>query len=304
MNILTSDISHQCLTLKDFSKQTINKFVEKISHYKVAVLQDTDPEALHKMRVGMRKLRSILQILEPVVILPRVCNRQSIGKMAKVLGVVRDLDVAIETLKNVIYQDLPSYENQVSKEIHAVLYRRRHKAFKKLRVCLNKEYRAFMAAYSRWLENPRLRSKYIANKCISDVLPDLILPKIAIFFLHEGWSVTDLKNKRCKQTMHDLRKCTKGIRYQIEYFLPYLNASTTPFLPVLETSQELLGQMQDGLVIRKLLKIVSCKKGKQKLPILSCFFDEKTAQAWKDWQSTKTQLCNQDWRRSLRMALI
>jgi CHAD domain-containing protein len=104
--------------------------------------------------------------------------------------------------------------------------------------------------------------------------------------------------------MHDLRKCTKGTRYQIEYFLPYLNADTTPFSPVLETSQESLGQMQDGLVVRKLLKTANCKKGRQKLPVLSCFFDGKIAQAWEDWQSVKTQLCNKDWRRSLRMVSI
>jgi CHAD domain-containing protein len=303
MKILTSSISQQCLTMKDFSKQTINRFVGKISHYKLAVMQDTDPEALHKMRVGMRKLRSILQVLEPVIISPKVCNQRSISKMANVLGVVRDLDVAIEILRDAICKDLPICENQVLKEIHAVLYRRRHKAVKKLRICLNKEYQVFMTAYSRWLENPRFRSKYIASKYVSDVLPDLLLPKIAIFFLHEGWFLTDVKDKSCQQTMHDLRKCTKGIRYQIEYFLPYLNADTTPFLPVLETSQELLGQMQDGLVIRKLLKIVSCKKRK-KLPVLSCLFDRKTAQAWEDWQSVKTQLCNQDWRRSLRMVII
>jgi CHAD domain-containing protein len=304
MNTLTSDLSRQYLTMKDFSEQTINRFVEKISYYRVAVLQDTDPEALHKMRVGMRRLRSILQVLEPVVILPTACNQQSIGKMANVLGVVRDLDVAIETLRDAIYKDLPNCENQALKRIHAVLFRRRRKAFKKLRVCLNQEYLVFMTACSRWLENSQFRNKCVASECISDILPDLLLPKIAIFFLHEGWFITDIKDKSCQQTMHDLRKCTKGIRYQIEYFLPYLNADTTPFLPVLETSQELLGQMQDGLVIRNLLKIVSCKKEKQKLPVLSYFFDEKTAQAWKDWQSTKTQLCNQDWRQSLRMALI
>ncbi len=304
MNTSTSNPSQQCLAMKDFVKQTINRFVEKISHYKAAVIQDTDPEALHKMRVGMRRLRSILQVLEPIIILPRVCNQQSIGKMAKVLGGVRDLDVAIETLREAIYKDLPNCENQVLKEIHDILSHRRHKAVKKLKVCLDKEYRVFTVACSQWLENPQFCNKCIASECIYDILPDLLLPKIAIFFLQEGWFITDIEDKGCQQTMHNLRKCTKSVRYQIEYFLPYLNVDTTPFLPILETSQELLGQMQDGLVIKKLLEIVSYKKRRQKLPVLSGFSDEKTTQAWEDWQSIKIQLCNQDWRRSLRMALI
>jgi CHAD domain-containing protein len=62
--------------MEEFAKETIIKLVAKIAQYKAAVLCDTDPEPLHKMRVGMRRLRSILQILEPVVILPRACNQQ------------------------------------------------------------------------------------------------------------------------------------------------------------------------------------------------------------------------------------
>ncbi len=303
MNTLTSSTSQQCLTMQDFTKETVIKFVEKIAQYKTAVLYDTDPEPLHKMRVGMRRLRSILQVLEPVVILPRACNQQSIGKIAKVLGVVRDLDIAIEILRCAAFQDIPNCENQGLKKIHAVISRHRHKAFKKLKACFDEEYRVFMADYFRLLENPRFCSQHIASQCVSNILPDLLLPKIAVFFLHEGWSIIDAKQEKYQPIMHDLRKCTKGIRYQIEYFLPYLNADATTFLPILEASQELLGQMQDGLVIRKILKIENCKKRRQKLPVLNSFFDKKTAEAWESWQPIKIQLCNQDWRRSVRMAL-
>jgi CHAD domain-containing protein len=304
MNTLTSDLYPQCLTMEDFSQKTIVKFVRKISRYKVAVLQDTDPEALHKMRVSMRRLGSILQVLEPVMILPKACNYRSIGELATVLGSVRDLDVVMENLQDVGYQELSEHESLALKEISAVLSHRRQKAFRKLKICLAKEYQVFIIACHRWLKKPKYRSHYIASQCISSVLPDLLSPKVTAFFLHDAWSIVERKGGKCELTMHDLRKHIKGIRYQIEYFFPCFNADPDPFLPLLETTQELLGEMQDELIIGELLKNIVGEKGVKELPVLSNFLNGKTLQAWEDWQLVRSQLCNQDWRRSLRMALV
>jgi CHAD domain-containing protein len=154
--------------MEDFAKQTIVKFVGKISYYEASVLQDTDPEALHKMRVSMRRLVSILQVLEPVIILPKACNYRSIGKLATVLGLVRDLDVVMGSLQDVGYQKLTEHERLVLKEISAILSDQRQKAFKKLKVCLAKEYQEFMVACHWWLEKPKYRSHYIASQCIDN----------------------------------------------------------------------------------------------------------------------------------------
>lgn len=304
MNTLTSNLCQQQLTVKDFAEQTIVKFVRQISHYEVAVLQDTDPEALHKMRVSMRRLSSILQVLEPVLILPKACSHRSIGELVTVLGLVRDLDVVMMSLQDAGYQQLPEHEQLALKEISAVLSHRRQKAFRKLKVCLAKEYQIFEVACYRWLEKPKYRSQYLASQYISDVLPDLLLPKITTFFLHDAWSIYERKRGKCEQTMHDLRKRIKNIRYQIEYFLPSLNADTAPFLPLLEKTQELLGEMQDELIIDKLLKNIVSKKGVKRLPVLSSVLNRKTLQAWEDWPAARIQLCNKDWRQSLRMILV
>ncbi len=60
------------LTIGDCAEQLITKFLQNINSYKSAILQDTDPEPLHKMRVGMRRLRTALNILAPVVCLPQL----------------------------------------------------------------------------------------------------------------------------------------------------------------------------------------------------------------------------------------
>ncbi len=73
------------------------------------------------------------------------------------------------------------------------------------------------------------------------------------FFLHDGWFVSGEEIDDRDAVLHDLRKHTKHIRYQLEYFLPFMSKDSAPFVPLLENTQELLGQMQDGIVLREFL---------------------------------------------------
>jgi CHAD domain-containing protein len=236
-----------------------------------------------------------------VIIFARI---SSLPQLSKVLGMVRDLDIMGETLQQASLQDIPDRERQILAKVSTVFTRRRRKAFVKMSTCLTKEYRAFKIDCQVWLDDPKYHNQYIANQLAADVLPDLLLPSIAAYFLHEGWFIADEKIKSSQLILHDLRKYTKRIRYQTEYFLSYLNADSTPFLPVLELTQELLGQMQDGVVLRKFISETIGKETVKNLPVLNGIFANKNIQAWDDWQLIKIQLCNQDWRRSLRIACI
>jgi CHAD domain-containing protein len=303
-NVSTSELPSYILAIGDCAEQAISKFIDKIARCEAAVLDDTDPEPLHKMRVGMRRLRTVLQILSPLVILPEPCTQKAVGRLAKVLGIVRDLDIMGETLQQASLQDIPARERQILAEVSTILTHHRHKAFVKMSACLTKEYRVFEIACKMWLDDPKYHNQYVASQFAVDVLPDLLLPSIAAYFLHDGWFIADDKTKGSQLILHDLRKYTKRIRYQTEYFFPYLNADATPFLPVLELTQELLGQMQDGLVLRKFISNTIGKETVKKLPVLNDIFAKKNIQAWNDWQSIKIELCSQDWRRSLRIACI
>jgi CHAD domain-containing protein len=299
------------LTVADFSKQIVTKFVHKIGQHEAFVLQDTAPEPLHKMRVAMRRLRTVLQVLEPLIILPDAFTGRAIGKLASMLGTVRDLDVMGEFLVAIgsgisaTHLEEPGQREQqnLAKVVHA-LTRRRRQAFGRLHKHLAKDYRSLMIAGQNWIDDPRFCHQKIANQPIADVLPDLLLPLIGSFFWQGGWWVTTTELSSSQTMLHDLRKCTKRVRYQTECFAPYLHSDSQSFLPLLEASQECLGQMQDVAVLQTVIQQVVGKNSARKMPILSDRLHQKTLQAWQAWQPMRLQLCDRDWRQSFRQAVL
>lgn len=75
-----------------------------------AVLQNTDIEAVHKMRVGSRRLRAVMDAYEGIAD-PKIFKPvyKLVKKTADVLGAARDTDVMIKNLQDQLEQ-LPSLE--------------------------------------------------------------------------------------------------------------------------------------------------------------------------------------------------
>ncbi len=299
----TAELLNESLTVADFAGQIIEKFVHKVGHHKALVLQDTEPEPLHKMRVGLRRLRTVVQVLEPLIILPDTFTSKAIGRLANVLGAVRDLDVMGEFLRE-IEQGLPDREQHILNKVANSLTRRRHQSFDRLERHLAKDYRVLVMAGQKWVCQPQYRYPAVATQPMADVLPDLLLPIISSFFLHGGWWITATDFSDNQAILHDLRKCTKRVRYQIECFSPCLNAEFTQLLLPLEASQECLGQMQDVAVLSDFIRQEVGENLAKKLPVLFDRLHQKTEQAWQDWQPIRVQLCDRDWRQSLRKAVL
>jgi CHAD domain-containing protein len=301
-HMLTSELLDKSLTVANFSQQVVDQLSRKIFHEKTTILQDSDPEILHKMRVKMRRLRTVLRVLEPLLILPRNFTPSSIGKLANVLGAVRDIDVMGELLQKAREQEIPDREQQILAKVASSLTHHRKKARAKMEQHVHRNYREFVIAGQTWLDRPQYHHQH--TQLIIDVLPDLLPPIIGAFFLHEGWLVTAEELSNSQAILHDLRKCTKRIRYQTECFFPYLNADYARFLPPLEATQEYLGQMQDISVLRNFISKSTNKKLAKNLPITDDRLDQKMQQAWQDWQPIKLQLSDRHWRQSLRCAAI
>lgn len=295
--------SLELLTVADFSQELIANFLRKIGGYQTLVLQDTEPEALHKMRVGMRRLRTILQVLEPLVLLPKDFSGRSIGKLAKKMGAVRDLDVMKESLQ-VTGQDLPPGEQKILTKIAKSLARRRRLAFVQLEKSLATSYRSIMKAGQQWTSHPRYRHASMASQSVANVAPDLLLPIIGGFFLHGGWGVLATELDENQAIVHDLRKCTKRIRYQTDFFSPYLSNELAQFLSPLEVGQECLGTMQDAAVLRDFIEQEVGRKFFEKMPVLIDRLEQEKEQAWQEWQAIREKLCDPQWRQSLRRAVL
>jgi CHAD domain-containing protein len=223
-------------TFGDWAYIALTKHFNKILKHEAEVLKDRDPEELHQMRVGMRRLRSAIAGFNIAIDLPKEASEKTIGKVARILGELRDLDVLKEVLETQYQPNLPEAEGKHLNAVLKKLEKQRKKAFSKVQEVLESElYKDFKKAFKKWLDKPQYQA--IGEIAISPILPDLLLPQVSRLLLHPGWligvemvegnvklsenldqnAVEDLLAKQGK-ILHDLRKEAKRTRYNMELF--------------------------------------------------------------------------------------
>ena len=230
-------IQSQANTFGDWAYLAIQKHFKKILKHEPAVLKDEDPEELHQMRVGMRRLRSAMVGFSLAVDLPAAGNPKKIGSIAKVLGKLRDLDVMNEALTQEHFAKLPSQEQEQLTLTLKTLAKRRKKALKNVHEVLNnKPYLKLKQSLQNWLDKPRYTA--IADVAIEMVLPDLLIPQLSRLLLHPGWLVgvtveggeiifsealsseqVDCLLENKGTLLHDLRKEAEGVTERLKSML-------------------------------------------------------------------------------------
>lgn len=313
--------SSSLLSFGDCAYQAIQKHFKKSVKYKADVLSDRDPEPLHQMRVGMRRLRTALQVFEPAIATP-IENRK-ISKIAKELGHVRDLDVLYIWFQAYLQQT--SLTPAEALELQLLLQRlqtRRSTQFNQMQKLLKgKQYRVFVSTIKDWLQHPKYTS--LAQLPIQTVLPDLLLPLITKLLLHPAWlvavttqaggvvpqEISDLETlnqdfHQWEPLLHDLRKQMKGVRYQTEFFRDFYNDAFRQQTQEFRLIQDQLGRLQDQMVLNQFLTDDLGTDWEQKIPSLSQFFQQERWQLWQLWQSHQRQYLDSGFRRELRSQLL
>lgn len=309
-------------TLGNWAYLAIEKHFKKILKQETDVLEDRSPEALHQMRVGMRRLRSIVTGFAPALDLPSSAQEKQIGKIARCLGKLRDLDVLKEALSDRYQPSLPSKEQQILDKAFTYLGKRRHKALEEVREILHhKSYKQFKQSLKEWLEEPEYHA--IAQLPIQEVLPDILLPTVSNLLLHPGWlvgiqaegtEIKPLKNLSHSAVeeliatdgtdLHELRKETKRVRYQMELFTDFYSPTYTAFEQDIKNIQEILGEIQDSLVLASFLADALDSETTKQLPKLAKQLAQTRYQMWQQWQPLQMRYLNSHIRHSFRSELL
>lgn len=131
--------TESAVTFGDWGKLAVEKHFEKILKHETAVLEDKDPEELHQMRVGIRRLRSAMIGFAPAIALPKTTTEKDVGHLGKVLGELRDLDVLKSTIETEYLPNLPASEQKYLAQAIQIITKKRKKAFKKVKSTLQKK---------------------------------------------------------------------------------------------------------------------------------------------------------------------
>ncbi|MGK7893156.1 MAG: CHAD domain-containing protein [Xenococcus sp. (in: cyanobacteria)] len=309
------------VTLKEWAKIAIAKHSRRMFKYEAEVLKDKDPEDLHQMRVGMRRLRSAIAGFALALDLPPTVSERNIAKIGRALGKLRDLDVLLAALENDYRPLLPKVEKKNLDKVIKSLYKQRKKELKRVRETLNsKLYLNLSQGLQDWLDQSQYQM--IGELSIYHVLPDLLLPQISQLLLHPGWLVgvklkdgsvnisDSLDKKAVKQLLeqkepilHDLRKVAKKTRYNLELFAHFYDDTYNYYVKQIEQIQEVLGQIQDCYVLREVLEKVLESKIAEKMPELASNFSKTRYEKWQEWQILQEEFLEDKTRQKLRQTI-
>jgi CHAD domain-containing protein len=268
------------ITIGECAVTAIGSYFKKWVNQEDPVRADQNPEALHQMRVGLRRLRSVLICFSPILppeiggLAPRL------GKIMGILGRVRDLDVLREELEQNYLPLLPPDEQVRLQEYIALIAPQRQKRFARaLKLLGSSFYQKTRGTIQKWLQKPRLQES--ADFSVQEMLPTLMLPALKNLLM-PNWDL------RTTKELHDLRKQFKVVRYQLECFDPYFNEELRQSLRHLRTAQDVLGFLHDRLV---LMKSLSAKRWKS-MPRLHELVKQHQSEDWRTWYSLHHNL---DW---------
>jgi len=301
-------------TWGDWIYGIVRKQFKQVIKHKTAVLDDSDPESLHQMRVGLRRLGSALQIFAPAIALPKGAQIRQVRKVGRVLGTVRDLDVLRQTLAENYRPQLPAQEAQHLDTVLIRSQQQRRRAFTKMGKMLQGDpYRNFKRSFKTWLKEPAYNR--VAELPLAAVWPDLLLPTISQLLLHPGWLVgtdgaggnpDDGRSGSLSPTeeeaflLHDLRKQIKRVRYQSEFFRDCCPPTYATHIAEFATLQGLLGQMQDSVVMVDFLIAAVGPDFARMLPTLTQLLGHSYQQAWETWTSLQNPYLTIAFRDALR----
>ena len=223
-----------------------------------------DADALHDMRVAIRRLRSLLQNFEgesksknsAPILNSKLRNefreqRAELGKLGDVLGFVRDHDVLDEYLKTYSETRLKIKLNAKATEYSGLLVferflqNERASAFAPMVKRLNKSRRAdaLQEEFARWaLGLPGASAPDISLREIAHKLLPIRLDEIASY-------ASSLEDGHAESEQHELRKSLRRLRYTFETLAPCFDADIKPIVKKLVALQDLLGEMQDRAVL-------------------------------------------------------
>ncbi len=309
-------------TLGDYGYEAVQKHFKKTLKWEKTVKNDKDPEALHQMRVGMRRLRTAVNGFAPAIILPKSASDKNIGKIARRLGTLRDLDVLQETLENIYYPHLPSKEQKYLQTASDILNKQRQDALFSVRATLKDErYKSLKKGLKQWLQKPKYYP--LASLPMQEALPDLLFPEVSRFLLHPAWMVgtkienqqilipTDSKLEEIKEqlitqgeVLHDLRKQAKRLRYQMELFTNLYGESYAAYVAEVRSIQQILGSLQDSVVLGEWLVDVLKSDMDTKLPTLGSLLAEHRYQLWQQWQPLQSRYLQAETRKGLHLTIL
>jgi inorganic triphosphatase YgiF len=222
---------------------------EQVHLNRHVVLETDDPEGAHQLRIGLRRLRSVLQALRPLTRSPSLKDfEQSARDMGRCVGNLRDADVLISAI--VAPMEAAATDKTGFAELNEALAHHRIRKRDEVRAALESpawtRLQLYLTLWPRTLEEgKKLRTP---------------VGQYSRKVLNKTWRKAGGYGKRLDELSaeerHEMRKTLKKLRYEAEFFAPiYKGRTTAKFIKRLKDLQDIFGYMVDVRMAPKIVEI-------------------------------------------------
>jgi len=265
----------------------LTRHCRRIVELHAAVLEDRDPEPLHQMRVAMRRLRTSIQQFSPGLELPSTVSDRRLAKSVRRLGMARDLDVLRERLEQTLLPEVNDQERRRLQPVQRQLARERRIAQDHLGdVLQSSRHLELVADLQAWLRKPVFTP--LGEQPLADWWSEWHVPASSALMLHPGWWIDTVD--RNEQSLHDLRKRIKTVRYQLENLVTADHSAARSWIDSLRQAQGLLGDLNDLTVLRAAIDDQLSHGLTQDVPGLAALLQRQRQEGWLQWRALAAQL--------------
>jgi CHAD domain-containing protein len=208
-----------------------------------------DPEALHDMRVAIRRLRAFLKVAQPALE-PAWCDdlRGRLRWLGNELGPARDLDVMVERLR-ADADDLGPEDARAMRRLIGDVETRRAEARSAMVAALRSDpYLELLAYLERAAASPRI---------VGDVQLERWAAKAYARLRTRARAIDD---DSPDEALHDVRKMGKHARYAAELAEPVAGKRARRFVREAKRFQTVVGEHQDAAVAEAELRELAARK--------------------------------------------
>jgi CHAD domain-containing protein len=217
--------------------------VDEAIGYANALRDDTSPEALHKLRVSLRRLRSLWWAFEPLLDHGESTRQRALYQfLASAAGKTRDWDILIELIAG---------DGRIGRDIAPRLEAARGEALATSRETLSNAdvkhlLREALSGAARELNtaHERVPLRKFAGKRVSDSERSL----------KKRMKRASRAKRSNYSAFHEVRKAGKKLRYLLEFFGPVLKGSRKKTLKRLKQIQKRFGTLNDIVASEMLLR--------------------------------------------------
>ncbi|MCD4748861.1 MAG: CHAD domain-containing protein [Thermoanaerobaculales bacterium] len=223
-------------------RRILHHLLERIESNVQGVLDDSDPEFLHDLRVTTRRTRSALDQLRSI--LPKKSTadfRRDFRWLGDLTGPLRDFDVWLEALRKEPYLSL----KEPVIPLKNLICEHRASAMSQVKTALHSaRFRSLLAQWRLYLDSPNTTEESPKNAARP-------IGPIASLRIHKAYERILKRHRRMgpeptPSELHKLRISAKKLRYLLEFFAGlYPPERIQPIIEQLKRLQDILGAAND-----------------------------------------------------------